>query len=454
MPIRSWWRKRRERRRLKNASKATIKDAPLREFVYLDAVSLHSLLVSQKATIPTEVSQAISRAEQAELSGTVSADALVAKSESAARYQTSNSNTLQSSRKAVIQTLFKEFRDLPLDFKLASPNDAPASLNDVRSIESADASQGVEPATALVRGTLVEIEVTLAVDPVFKLGSMMTEYSAMADEYPAMFGAQGSLSFLRETEPIMRVLDRFLAGLIPVKAIASNHVVVESEGKEFVAHKKAIEGLDVKYRPLHIVGVTEHLGYWKDIRRVLFSEGQFTMLCRVARSGIQQEWTPVKLADLFSDVAPDFVGQINAIESPTVHAGASLAMPLKEQNALGKALLKYKDLILEKSNVPWPRELDEDFMALVLEAQTGSMSASEQRRAFERVGDFLVGRLKIDPMNGAEDLAARQRARRHAELELFPSLAINHSSDSSARTEIAVERDERLLDVEIISIYW
>ena len=115
---------------------------------------------------------------------------------------------------------------------------------------------------------------TLAVDPVFKLGTMMNEYTAMADEWPDMFSSQGVLGFLRGSQPILKVLERFLAGLIPIKATATNHVVVEVDGLEYVVHKKALEAFDVPTHPLKIVGVTEHLSYWKDIRRILFSDAR------------------------------------------------------------------------------------------------------------------------------------------------------------------------------------
>lgn len=170
----------------------------------------------------------------------------------------------------------------------------------------------------------MEIDVTLAVDPVFKLGSMMSEWTGMAADWPDMFSAHGALGFLRGVQPIMKVLDRFLAGLIPIKATAVSHVVVEYHDHEYVVRSEAVEGLDLPALPLRIVGVTEHLGYWKDIRRVLFSEGRFTMLCRIARDGIHASWTPVKLADLFSDVAPGLVDQINSIEfSGDVQTGSA-----------------------------------------------------------------------------------------------------------------------------------
>jgi len=97
MGIRRWWKNRRSRRKRAQAVAEVPEKWPLREFVYLDEVSLRSLLVSQKDTIPEEVSRAISLAEEAELSSKVSADAaMVAKAEAGARYQTSNSSTVQT----------------------------------------------------------------------------------------------------------------------------------------------------------------------------------------------------------------------------------------------------------------------------------------------------------------------------------------------------------------------
>jgi hypothetical protein len=425
----------------------------LREFVYLDAVSLHSLLVSQNATIPSEVSQAISRADEAEITGTVHADALAVKAETAARYQTSNSNSSQSSRKAVIQTLFKELRDLPLDFKLAAQEAAPKPLKEVALIATAADPDVAESASAFTRGTLVELEVTLAVDPVFKLGAMMTEWSAMADEYPAMFGADGSLGFLREAQPIMKVLDRFLAGLIPIKATAVNHVVVEIDDIRYVVHKAALEGLQVKTWPLNVVGVTEHLGYWRDVRRVLFSEARFTILSRVARDGIHEKWTPVKLADLFSDVAPGFVDQVNAIRTPSVTNSTGTASQ-SQQIALGEALASYKTKLTGIVGAEWPSEAEFAFDSLLTQVKGGSTSPAAQRSAFDQVREMVTTELGAPAIDPDLDLEIRQEIRASVGLELFPSLATTFSPPASASQVAPEQSEERMIDVEVIAIYW
>lgn len=429
---------------------------PLREFVYLDAVSLHSLLVSQNATIPTEVSQAISRADEAELSGSVATKAgsdIVGGSvqaESSARYQTSNSNSTQSSRKAVIQTLFKELRELSLDFKLATPTEAPPTFGSAESITSSGDRRSVEADSSFLRGDLLEVEVTLAVDPVFKVGAMMTEWSAMADEFPAMFGNGGTLGFLRDSEPIIKVLDRFLAGLIPIKATAVHYVVVEIGGSEYVVHKGAVKSLELETRPLMIAGVTEHLSYWKDIRRVLFSGARFTILGRVARDGIHKSWTPVKLADLFSEVAPDFVDTINAIRSPSASDPATGAQ-LAQQVAFGEALDHYRAGLAPEGS-EWT-EADQLLVdALKLKVATATTDASAQRRAFDSVRAIVSKRFELDEIEPSKDLALRQAARSDTGLELFPSFAVTTSNQPEKLPSDTPE--ERLLDIEVIAIYW
>lgn len=465
MPLKSWLRHPvrsfkawRVRRRRQTDAEQVKRDLPLREFVYLDVVSLHSLLVSQTETIPEAITQAISRADEAELIGSVGGSVgseLVGKAESqvSARYQTSNSDSTQSSRKAVIQTLFKELRELPLDFKLVAPAETPRPFDDESDIEKAKPNIA-DTADSFTRGRLIEVEVVLAVDPVFKLGAMMNEWSAMADDFPAMFANHGTLGFLRESAPIMKVLDRFLAGLIPIKATAVNYVVVTVQGIEYIVHKSAIVGLELESKPLRITGVTEHLGFWKDVRRVLFSEARFTMLCRVARDGLHDKWTPVKLADLFSEVAPGFVDQINAVRSPSA-ADAVDGAPQIKNVAMVDALMRYKDAI-SSPGVTWTDDETREFVMLVAEVSSGSTDAVAQREGFDRVREFVIARASGAVLAPEDDLKARQDARIGAGLGLFPtpSLSITPAMPGNAVAQSDDTVDERILDTEVIAIYW
>lgn len=461
--FKAWWRHPiREtknwnaRRKASKTSEANRGHLPLREFLYLDAVSLHSLLVSQNATIPESVSQAISRSDEAEINGTVALKAgsdLVgfASAESSTRYQTSNSNSTQSSRKAVIQTLFKELRELPLDFKLATDSTAPRAANDVQEL-TLSGQAGVTSAAEFTRGTLVEVEVELAVDPVFKLGTMMTEWTAMADDFPQMFGNGGLIEFLRGAEPIMKVLDRFLAGLIPIRATATDYVVAEIGDAEYIVHRSALGELSVPTRPLQIVGVTEHIGYWRDIRRVLFSSAKVTLLCRVARDGLQTKWTPVKLADLFSEVAPGFVDMINAVEAPS--AESTQASPTFQglAGSFSPTLLAYKDALIP-ADAEWTPEADAILHEKITTLAEGATDAASQRVAFDSVRNFITGTLGLDAAASDDDQRARGAARRTAGMTVLPKTVDILAGSDTAKTD-QTSADVGLLDTEIIAIYW
>jgi hypothetical protein len=427
--------------------------------VYLDEVSLQSLLVSQKDTIPEEVSRARAVAEEAELSGKMSAGvAAVGKAEAGTRYQTSNSSTVQTSRKAIVQTLFKELRDEEnLDYALVVRTEPAQKFKSIEEISSTVDPDLAVPASCFERGALVEIEVILEVDPVFKLGTRISEFTAMAEEYPAMFGQAGEVgqTMLREAQPVNKVLQRLLAGLIPVRAKAVRYSVVTVGGREYVVHNDAIADLEVERRPLEVVGVTEHLGYWKDIRRVLFSAGRFTMLCRVSRDGLQATWTPVKLADLFREVAPSLVDEINAASRSDVGGMSASATDDAYSEALGKALAVYKDKLISASGLKLSSTTEEKLVAIIAEMKAEATSPSKQRRAFAKVRDFINAAIDGSVVVGDDvDLRARQEAREETGLPLFPSLEVQSFTTDTGESTSSNDEEDRLLDVEVVAIYW
>lgn len=386
MALNDWWRRFRDRRRAKRAKKVFDTARPLREFVYLDEVSLTSLLVSQRDTIPEHVTSGRSVSEQAEISAKASVDAVAAKAESTTRYQTANSSSVESSRKAVVQTLFNELRDdAKLPIALRDDTVGPVSIP----VDSATEDEGHRGwrSEDLLRGQLIELEVVLEVDPVFKLGTMVSEFSAMAAEYPQMAGTAG-LAMLDEIEPVKKVLDRLLAGLIPIRATACNYVVTTIDGQEYVVRSGTANELSAPVRQLEIVGVTEHVGYWKDIRRVLFSSGQFKLLCRVARPGLHETWTPVKVAHLFGDVAPSLVEQIDTLSRAGTTGLDGLASG-QSHLALVRALAAYADQIASMTNQSLQPSAAVELIEIAARA-VDEASPSVQRQAFAAVRELIV----------------------------------------------------------------
>ena len=448
-----WWRRFRDRWRAKSARKVIENARPLREFVYLDEVSLTSLLVSQRDTIPEHVTSGRSVSEQAEISAKASVDAVAAKAESATRYQTANSSSVESSRKAVVQTLFNELRDdanLPITLR----DDATGPVVIPRDGASQDEGLRGWRGDDLQRGQLIELEVVLEVDPVFKLGTMVSEFSAMAAEYPQMAGPSG-LAILDEIEPVKKVLDRLLAGLIPIRARACNYAVATLNGQDFVVRSSRAAELGLAVRPLEVVGVTEHIGYWKDIRRVLFSSAQFKLLCRVARPGLHETWTPVKVAHLFGDIAPTLVEQIDTL-SKVGTSGLSGLPDRQSHLTLLRAIAAYADEIAP-SATDGVQSAEAIELIEIAARISDEASPTAQRHAFAEVRDLLVERNPGLAPTPEQDLAARQSARERAGLPALPGgavVAIAASTHDDLPEDSASSDVAKLIDVEVVAIYW
>ncbi len=446
------WVKRWFRKAPKPAPRKPNSGGPLREFVYLDEVSLRSLLSSQADGMTEGTSHQSIDGYEVETSTVAGIEnALIGKAELASRFQTANSSTFQTSRKATVQSWFRELHG-KANLRLISVVTDVAAM-DAASIRRSQDPSMATPASNLLRGKLIELKVRLAADPVFHMGTMLSEFMSIAEDFPNKYSPDGWSGALENAEPMNKILTRLLAGLIPIRAEAVDRVVVNLDGEDFVVHKDAVRDADLPVRPLTIVGVTEHLAYWKDIRRVLFSEAEFTILCRVSRDGLQQTWTPVKLADLFRDVAPDLLHQINLAGTYALSAKPVPQSHLQLENALTRALRTYRQLLLAHSGKALTPDQDLEIEAEILGAAPLMASPQGQRNAFDMVGKKVrrFGRFRI----GAEkDLEFRNRARSLSDLAYLPAPEHGAPSASVPTAAHISEDDVSLLDVEVVAIYW
>ncbi len=425
----------------------------LREFVYLDEVSLRSLLSSQKGGVTDSTSEQATDAREAALAGTMGVNSpLIAKAELESRYQTSNSSTIQTSRKSTVQSWFRELHEIE-GLRLIQPARASKPAKDLVELKKVREPSLIVKADGLQRGKLVEFRVRLSADPVFHLGTMVSEFTGMAEDYPEMFAAGNGLASLQEVQPINKILQRLLAGLIPIRAIAVDYVVIELDKVEYVAHRELVEGLGLPAKPLEVVGVTEHLAYWKDIRRVLFSDAEFTMMCRISRPGLSESWTPVKLADLFRLVTPNLVDQINAAGKVPFGAVGSGHTENVNEGRLGKALQSYAHAVLADLGEQLTDEQTGMIGMLIEQLKPGASLVSGQRAAFGALTDALVEMVGKRP-EAARALELREAARQAAGLSLFPSLTASAVVTASTPAIDEPVDAPRLLDVDVIAIYW
>jgi hypothetical protein len=438
----------------RRAKSSPANDEPLREFIYLDEVSLRSLLSSQTGEMTESISNQTANSFDAEVGSSISAGVpQISNAELTSRFQTSNSSTLQTSRKATVQSWFREFYKRPKLRVVEPQRDVPSESSPEELIRNENKSVCIQ-SEQLQRGELVEFRVKLSPDPIFHLGTMVSEFSGMAEDFPGMFAENNALETLKQMQPVNRILQRLLAGLIPVKAEAIDYVVVEVGNIEYVVHRDAVSGLGLKEKPLVIVGVTEHLAYWKDIRRVLFSEAEFTILSRISRSGLQTSWTPVKLADLFRDLVPGLVEQINtASQNPATIPSSTNEVSVNADERLFNTLLLYKSELLQETGAKISKEQDTQVDEKIRSLLPLTASVTEQRAAFSAVKAIVANFVEV-AITPSEDLELREKSRQLSGLPLFPQISVNQQPTTNQPVMPRVEDDQRLLDVDFVAIYW
>ncbi|MHB1533113.1 MAG: DUF6414 family protein [Acidimicrobiales bacterium] len=419
---------------------------PLREFVYLDDVSLRSLLASQKGELTDQVTDLLSQADDAELASTIGASSPILKAEVRARYQTTNSQGTQTSRKAVVQSLFKELRELDWIDVALHPQTDPSGGGSVGDLI---ASEMAVRADDLRRGVLVEIDVELVADPIFRFSTIASELTELAQDFPELLDQLGAREGMATLVPGNRFLQRFLVGLVPIRARATSHVVADVDGNEHVVPAAAARALGLTSRPLSVVGVTEQASYWRDVRTVLFSRSRFTMLCRVAEDGLRSSWEPVKLADVLKEVLPTFPDLIADVgraglslshatgpvtPAPIVAALEALINSVEASGAPG----------LTAEGVTAARQIPYGPAMQLPDTLTG------QNEAFR----LVIAQLREHgcTWTGDEWLQLERNARNTVGLDLFHSP--HRSASPLDETDGKDGPDERLLDTEVIAIYW
>jgi len=101
---------------------------------------------------------------------------------------------------------------------------------------------------------------------------------------PAAFGVQ-DVGELAQVRLVSRMVEKVLAGLVPVRGRALNYQVVEVDSEEWLLHTGLIAQLQPRpaATSVFLVGVAQQGLFWKDVRRVLFSGSSYRVLARLYR---------------------------------------------------------------------------------------------------------------------------------------------------------------------------
>ena len=457
--FRGWRRRLKQRRDLKKAR------GPLREFVYLDEVSVYSILASRKGGIATEFTESQTASLNSEVGGSIGVGFGVTKAKVNSKVQTGDVQSSQVLRKAIIQTSFKELYDIERDALALSPPH-------VGSVPMVDTVAGLEhrfdrlskdgwlfDPGAMHRGEVLEVRVELEADPIFRMASVIATLRELMEDNEHLFG-HTTTTGLAEMRSMAQVLESLLVGLVPIRGRLVDYTWTSIGGRDMLIHQALLDQIDSAARPIansvFVVGVVQRDLFWKDIRRVLFSGAQYTVFCRVAKGSLADRWQPVKVADVLAGIVPRFDELIREFsEQARLAMTAAYAAP----TAVGQvadyetqAIRDYAALLADHHG----RSLDPEMTDELIDDITGEKgwigSVDGQRAVFGKVTR------RVDAAIGVEtSCEVAYELRRTVVMDI---VALDGTVSPQAKTGRKREPTpdprihERFLDAEIVAIYW
>ena len=452
------WRRRRNHTRSQPTS-----TEPLREFVYLDEVSVYSLLASRKSGVATQFTDSQTASLNSELGGSLNIGFGGIGSKVDSKTQSGQSQASQVIRKATVQNSFKELHDLEKDNlalgALAEPDLLTIeSHSDIESdFETLAKGKWIIDVGSINRGDLLEANVELEADPLFRMTTVITTlYELMADR-PDIFGTVPAKQ-IEEANSIGQVLDRLLAGLVPIRGRLVDYEATNFGGKDILIHRSVKEKFESicteDFQPVYVTGVAHQGLFWKDIRQILFSESQYRVFCRLATTGLKEDWQPVKVVDLFEGIIPEFKEAIEGaseIARQMMKGSGKVETIGQLQNGdLGRGLVEeYVHLLEDFHHKCINPHTMEYRIAPVVPLGDWYASVSERRSVFDVVTTLVDAELRTETP-GETRLSLRNKVLEEidpGETSLIATLT--QSVESPIKTQ-----SERFLDTEIVAIYW
>jgi len=457
-----WWKQWRRRRR---EEPITQRARELREFVYLDEVSVISLLSSRLGKLPSEFMDSLANTSTAEVNANAEANAAsIFKSRIGSRYETSSTEGSQVISKATIQASFKKLHEIEeeeggLVLRPVLSSESPPSREAIHKALMAgviddDLQPWVVATDSLRRGRLAEVDVELQADPAFRISAIFTTLKEIADESADLLAQVHRIDFEKSLE-VNRILEKLMGDLVPLRCLVVDYEVINTGSQIFLIHRGALEQLSEAERPatrpLYLVGVTEQALFWKDIRRVLFSRARFRVLCRLNYEGLRTTWTAVKMVDVLGEVAPALKSEIDIFGPGMLELMTERTTRRNFVEPRLGALITFGEQLAQHLGLELDHNDRRQIQILASESADRLTSVPESRKAFTQITELLDRRSssEIDPV-----VVAKLRVWACQQHGLTPG-------GSAVRTDVATlprtmngDSDNEFLDGEIIAIYW
>jgi hypothetical protein len=427
------------------------REGPLREFVYLDDVSVDSLVQSVRHGTLDQITETHLDELQAELEGKVGATNLVTSAEVRSRVHSTMSDSSQALRRVGIQARFGELHRIvrsrralrPADDEAVPQVNTAAQLRELANRPGEGAIWAV-PASALQRGKVIELDVELGSEPLFHMVEAMHQVLELWPEDPQTVGLD-SLPDQGQAQAMSQMISVLLGGLVPVRSRALHFEVATVDGETWLVHPSILDGLPatevIERRPVDIVGAAAHERFWKDRRRVVFAGARYRVMARLVMDGVTEDWAPVKMVDTFKGFAPGFSEGIDAATRQ------------------GQALLEGRDpaaAVLDATGVDAAQVIEHFTQELAARfGSTGTVDHLREAGVYPapgtRIDSLAFARPVLDPI--AAHLL-RDVADPDVQVLSEARLAAYQSAQAARANDPDDERPPALIEVEFIAIYW
>lgn len=453
-----WDRFNRKRRHALSAPGSETGLGDLREFIYIDDVSVQSLLASRTGAIATDYTDSETSAikRSREVNAGVKGGPLNLGGKG--NREESLGTTAQVVRKSNAQARFKQLLETELEgllLRVTPPEslaDREESRADGRVVPSFEQMGEQDPHHVVAeadirRGRLFELDIELEAEPIYGVSAAIASLIALFEQAPEII-PEDDRDSIRQVSAVAKMLDELLVGLVPVRGRAVDYQVLRRRDGDYIVHNGLVAQLSEAERgalqPLVVVGVAEQGLFWKDLRRVLFAGHRYTVLARVAVDGLPGVWQPIKLVDLVKQVSPELADMLG---SASIEALASLGNSTELAPAEGaraqsqRALDRYRDLLAGELGVALGEAKSRC-------QDLPSVEANIDREAFREAAQAVTSRLITRP----EEVPGRERLATLRD-EAWRSSLEEVELEREARTT-APGADERYLNAEFVAIYW
>jgi len=432
----------------------------LREFVYLDEVSVYSLIASQLGSIATEFTETQTNLLQGSIEGSFGVNTGIVRGEENSNILASNTIGSQVIRKSIIQTQFTELYDFEKDNLLIKPisNEVPPIVKNLDELialfNKSGKSKWIIKPSDLKRGELFETEVLLEAEDIFKISAALSSLFEIIGEDFKIFGVNVDDNHI-QVKTIERILEKLLAGLVPIKGHAVDYKIIEYEHQQWIIHEKILRQLNIdnlNVYKLFVVGVAEQRLFWKDIRQVLFAKANYRVLCRIAIDGLQNSWTPVKFVQVLETVSPDLAKQLNDLGSGALNnlSANPIDAEAKSKTFMKDALVEYANLLakhyefkLTEQNLVQINLISQKFCGFY-------NTQTERRKAFDVIAQYIIETIGVEKDS---TLIAEYRA-----IALFDA-GLDFSGKplplvTAISNQSSLPSNDRFIDSEFVAIYW